>query len=383
MLWKDHRLSYTLAGGGRFDFTVGPLPPPLHLLPAVFSNDFFDWHEKARLARVLVPILFGSDAYKVRQNLLTYQEWHRRNGIGELMLRKMFLPMALALKFVPPEQISAKIVLDVMGIFLREPAASRMGFLDGSPQERLIGPLADYLTARGAVIRTGQKVRRVLLGEERRVDGLVLENGEIARADSYLLALPVHQLNRVVAPEIGGFYPFPDLAQFEGVPVITVQLWLDRPVTFIDDFLFCPDGRIPVYADLGNTTPGYANVGRSRMQFVVAPAADLIDQDDRAIVERVWADFVACFPDTAPAARILKSSVVRIPKAVHWPMPGIDVLRPSRRTGRANLYLAGGYTRQDFYDSMEGAVASGRPRRCWRMRFGPHRCSRRRATDGV
>ena len=25
-----------------------------------------------------------------------------------------------------------------------------------------------------------------------------------------------------------------------------------------------------------------------------------------------------------------------------------------------NLYLAGGYTRQDFYDSMEGAVASGR-----------------------
>ena len=66
------------------------------------------------------------------------------------------------------------------------------------------------------------------------------------------------------------------------------------------------------------------------------------------------------FPDTAPNARIVKSTVVRIPQSVYWPKPGIDHLRPTQTTPIPNLFLAGGYTTQDFYDSMEGAVASGR-----------------------
>ena len=40
--------------------------------------------------------------------------------------------------------------------------------------------------------------------------------------------------------------------------------------------------------------------------------------------------------------------------------PGLDHLRPTQETPIPNLFLAGGYTIQDFYDSMEGAVSSGR-----------------------
>jgi len=51
---------------------------------------------------------------------------------------------------------------------------------------------------------------------------------------------------------------------------------------------------------------------------------------------------------------------VRIPQSVYWPKPGLDKYRPSQATPIRNLYLAGGYTFQRFYDSMEGAVRSGR-----------------------
>jgi len=61
-----------------------------------------------------------------------------------------------------------------------------------------------------------------------------------------------------------------------------------------------------------------------------------------------------------PQARIVKSTIVRIPQSVYWPKPGIDHLRPTQATPIPNLFLAGGYTTQEFYDSMEGAVASGR-----------------------
>ncbi|HYN89238.1 MAG TPA: FAD-dependent oxidoreductase, partial [Ardenticatenaceae bacterium] len=56
---------------------------------------------------------------------------------------------------------------------------------------------------------------------------------------------------------------------------------------------------------------------------------------------------------------VTKSAVVRIPQSVYWPKPGLDRYRPSQATPISNLVLAGGYTRQRFYDSMEGAVRSG------------------------
>lgn len=364
ILWKEHALTYTLENGERFAFRTANLPSPLHLIPAVFGQKYFTLPQTLTLARAMPAIVFGSEKYYKEQDKITYEEWHLKHGISTRMLKKMFLPMALALKFLPPEELSAKVVLDVSGIFLREDAASRMGFLNGSPQEKLIGPLADAITNAGGTIRTGAKVRALLPKADaptKELDGVRLESGEIVQGDYYLLALPVHKLNRLIPQEWRTTHQyFQNLLQFEGVPVMTVQLWLDRQVTGIDNILFCPDGIIPVYADLANTTPGYFSAGRSRMEFVVAPARSLFDWDDQAIIDRVWNDFRRVFPQSAAGANILKSSVVRIPQSVYWPKPGLDALRPTQQSPISNLFLAGGYTIQKFYDSMEGAVRSGR-----------------------
>ena len=361
ILWKDHVLQYTLSGGERFAFRAAALPSPLHLAPAITENRYFSWRDKIRLAKSITPMLFGGDGYLTRQDALSYAEWHLRFGVGERLLTKMFVPMSLALKFVPPPEISAKVVLDVMGMFLKRPGASRMGFLSGSPAEKLIGPLADWVRRRGGTIRTRTRVAELIPSERARaVAGVRLENGEIIPAAGVILAVPVHRLTRLVRREWRGESYFDNLTHFEGVPVMSVQLWLDRQVTGIDNVLFGPDGRIPVYADMGNTTPDYRNGGNSRLHFCVAPARDLMEMSDEEVYARVWSDFADCFPRTAPGARIVKRSIVRIPKSVYWPKPGIDCLRPTQRSPIDGLFLAGGVTRQRFYDSMEGAVQSGR-----------------------
>jgi 15-cis-phytoene desaturase len=361
--WKKHELTYTLAGGERFSFQTVNLPSPLHLLPAAFKNRYFTLAERLTLVKALGPMLFGSAKYFTSQDKFSYQEWHERWGISKRMLQKMFLPMALALKFLPPDEISAKIVLDVIGIFLRKNTASRMGLLKGSPSELLTGPIAAYARNKGGLIRTGAKVKEVLLDptDRRKLAGVVLEDGERLIADNYLFALPIHNLKKLIPAELYNTETFfANLRRIQSVPVISVQLWVDRQVSYINNLLFSPDGFIPVYTDMGNSNPEYSCDGKSRFHCCVAPAKDLIKKSDAEIIETVWNNLQAVFPDGSKGAKIEKAVVVRIPWSVYHPAPGIDPFRPSQETPVKNLWLAGGYTHQKFYDSMEGAVQSGK-----------------------
>lgn len=361
--WKKHVLTYTLEGGERFSFATVNLPSPFHLLPAAFKNRYFTLAERLTLVKALGPMLFGTAKYFASQDKYSYEQWHTRWGISKRMLKKMFLPMALALKFLPPEEISAKIVLDVIGIFLRQNKASRMGLLKGSPTELLTGPIADFVRQKGGIIRTGAKVKEVLLDEadSHKIAGIVLEDGEKLTADNYLFALPMHNLKRLIPEKLYETEQFfANLKNIQSVPVISVQLWLDRQVSYVDNLLFSPDGFIPVYTDMGNSNPEYAYDGKSRFHCCVAPAKDLIKRSDEEIIETVWSNLKSVFPDSSREAKIEKAVVVRIPWSVYNPAPGIDKYRPSQETPVKNLWLAGGYTHQKFYDSMEGAVASGK-----------------------
>lgn len=66
ILWKEHKLTYTLAGGERFSFRTTKLPSPLHLLPAVFENHYFSLPEKLTLGKSLFPMVFGNEQYMGR-----------------------------------------------------------------------------------------------------------------------------------------------------------------------------------------------------------------------------------------------------------------------------------------------------------------------------
>lgn len=364
VLWKDHQLTYTLGGGNSFTFNTWNLPSPLHLVPAIVKNGYFTFGEMLAFAKSLVPLALKKDKYPPTQDHLTFTEWAKQHKFGDRLLQKMFRPMALALKFIPPEEISARIILDVTEVFYRIPDASRMGFLKGSPQEYLVGPLQEYCQAKGVEFLPSTAADAVLVdGDE--VKGVKLQNGEILTADYYLGALPVHNLRKVLPESLKkNDVFFRNIDRLDGVPVISVQIWYDRQITPIDNVLFSPDGVIPVYADLGNTTPDYRtlrgkpHMNKSRFEFCVAPAKDMMKLSKDEIIARVDRSVRECFPKEAKDARILKSTLVKIPHSVYAPLPNMEQYRPTQETPLRNLFLAGGFTQQLYYDSMGGAVMS-------------------------
>ncbi len=157
---------------------------------------------------------------------------------------------------------------------------------------------------------------------------------------------------------------FGNLDKLEGVPVISAQIWYDKEITAADNVLFSPDGVIPVYANLARTTPDYCTLrgepftGKTRFEFCVAPAKELMELSKEEIIRLVDQSVRNCYPETSRGAKILKSTLVKIPQSVYAPLPNMEQYRPGQKTPLRNLFLAGGFTRQLYYDSMGGAVMS-------------------------
>jgi 15-cis-phytoene desaturase len=364
ILWKKHELTYTLDKGERFTFGTWNTFSPLHLTPAIIKNGYFTFSEMVTFVKALVPLVLKKDKYPPTQDHITFAEWANAHGIKDRFLEKMYRPMALALKFIPPEEITAKIILDVTEVFFRIPDASLMGFLKGSPQEHLIGPLVEDVKSKGAILETGVAVKKIMY-DGQKVTGVELGDGEVLGADYVISALPIHNLNQVLPADMAQKHAeLSVLRHFKGVPVISVQIWYDKKITPIDNVLFNPDGIIPVYADLANTTPEYKMLrgepfeGKTRFEFCVGPAKELMGKSDEEIIHQIHENICSCYPESSKGAKILKSTVVRIPQSVYAPLPGYDAKRPSQQTPVPNFFLAGGFTQQPYYDSMGGAVFS-------------------------
>lgn len=361
--WKAPVCHFTLPGGVTYDIVSWRGAPfPLHLLPNLVTADRFSLMEKLAYGRALLPVLFGDGAYADAQDDLSYAEWHRRQGLGDNLLGGMLLPQTLALKFLPPDELSAQVVLNVFRLFLRRDDGFQVAFLEGSPEECLTQPVARAVTRAGGRIHTKSKVTRIELDADGRVRGFVV-NETLHTGDAYLCALPVHQMNRLIPEVWRAQHPyFAELRRFVGVPVMNVQLWLDGRLTERDNLLFGGEGLTPVYADMRLTTPRYAPAsGNTLLEAVVAPARDLFHLSDAEVTAAVWERMKSYHPTVAPRLNVVKSSVVRIPQSVYHPKPGLERYRPTQASPVANFFLAGGFTRgHRFFDSMEGAVASGR-----------------------
>jgi uncharacterized protein with NAD-binding domain and iron-sulfur cluster len=155
--------------------------------------------------------------------------------------------------------------------------------------------------------------------------------------------------------------PFEGLRHLHGVPVMTLQLYFDRPVTGVDNLVFSSRSHMSVYAELSQVAPDFYEGpgGRSMVELVVAPAAEWFRLSDDALVAKVMAEFADRHP-AAGKARLVKSTVVRIPQSVYRARPGMERFRPDQETPVPNFFLAGDYTKQEYLASMEGAVLSAK-----------------------
>ncbi|MCG8376007.1 MAG: FAD-dependent oxidoreductase [Chlorobiales bacterium] len=364
-LWKEHSLIYAEPDGKQSFFRKANLPSPWAEVVGGLQADFLTMWDKISLIKGLYPALAGNEEYFRSQDYMTYSEWHRLRGASEHSLRKLWRAIALAMNFIEPNVISARPMLTIFKYFGTDYAATKFAFFRKNPGDSMIEPMRRYIQSKKGRIFIDGKLSHFDLNEDNSIKRAVLSDGHVIEADAYISALPVHSVKKILPKQWLHHRYFCNLYQFTGSPVANCQLWFDKKITDTDNLMFSQGTVFATFADVSITCPDDfqaglgTSTGGSVMSLVLAPAHYLMDMPNDVITELVMKDIHDRFPKSRNA-RLLKSSIVKIPESVYKAVPEVDKFRPDQVSPVHNFYLAGDYTYQRYLASMEGAALSGR-----------------------
>ena len=384
--WKVHKMIFAMqelpGEFTTFDFIPG-IPAPFNFGLAILLNQkMLTLGEKIQTAPPLLPMLVEGQSFIDAQDELSVLQFMRKYGMPERINEEVFISMAKALDFIDPDKLSMTVVLTAMNRFLNEDDGLQMAFLDGNQPDRLCAPMKAHIEARGGEVRTNAPVKQFLLNEDGSVKGLQMRDGSVIEADTYVSAMPVDILKRMV-PEAWQTMPyFRQFDELEGIPVINIHMWFDRKLQNVDHLCFSRSPLLSVYADMSTTCKEYYDEEKSMLELVFAPCSPLaggninwIAKSDAESIDATMGELARLFPleiandPRYPAtskqgpqgqAKLRKYAVVKVPRSVYAAIPGRNKYRPSQETPIPNLVLAGDWTSQKYLGSMEGAILGGK-----------------------
>lgn len=341
-----------------------PVAAPFHLLFGLLRMRL-PWRVRWDALRLGMAVRLGR-----RPDGLTLAEYFAGTGQSAASRRLIWDALATAILNETPERASARLFYDVYHeAFLRSRRASRLVFLRRG-WSVLHDQLGRYFQGRGGTIRRRALVAGVDV-EEGRAAGVrytqraetkaEMQRGARAHdeqvpADAVVLALPWHAVGGVL-PE-----PWPERAPFEGLrrlgasPIVSIEMWLDRPVVE-KEMVGLRDTEVEWVFDKGRL---FGRRGAPQhLAFIVSAAHRSTVRPNAELVAAAEGALRRYFPAMAEA-KVVRSLVLREPQATFSCDPASDTLRPGPVTPIAGLFLAGDWTDTGLPATIEGAVRSGR-----------------------
>src|SRR3989454_4381283 len=377
---------------GRSSSLVCPdLPAPWHLLAGVLRSDGFTPRQKFEILRLGKALDSSSGNGSASPGRLTVDEWLTRLGQSESLRRNFWDLLSIAALNEDPRIASASLFERVLRLALfTSPADSRLGLATTGLSDCYTTAASDYIVARGGKVETGRNRSRFLIAPLRSLrpevgvcEGVDLAEGERINAGVVLSAVPCFQFVELLPGDLLRSEAFFERTlALRLAPIISVNLWFDRPVTEHDfaglrgttaQWLFnkgqllrdgarklAPRGGLSPRGSLESGKPpeapqdwsgayvslvisgAHAHIGRSREELQALALSELRELAPRA-----------------GDARLVHALVIKERWATFSPRPEAEDARPPAVTPARGLHLAGDWTSTALPATIEGAVKSG------------------------
>ncbi len=346
--------------GRRSRLKSPPAPAPLNVLGAVLDWDAIGLVDRIAVLRIIRPVRLaqrqarGDETVRAASPGETVENWLIRNGQTSRLRELLWEPLALAALNQTPRHAAAPTFARVLAeLFGSHQEDSALG-IPTQPLDRLYAtPAREFIEAHGGEVRVGAPARARLRGGA--ATGVDMR-GEQLRSRAVISAVPWFSLSSLFPdPHERPAALVPILAAAEAMassPIVTVNLWLDRPVLDVP-FVGLP-GRTMHWVFDKRSAWG-AEV--SHLALVSSGADSVVSRPNDDLVGIAQRELLDALPD-ARRARLTHATVVREKRATFSLAPG-QPARPRTRTPIPGFYLAGDWIDTGLPGTIESAVTSG------------------------
>ena len=248
---------------------------------------------------------------------------------------RLLAPFFLAALNTPPREASTALAAQLVRESLAKGGrACAPRIASPNLSAAFIEPALEFLSARGAELRLGDRVRALSFGDNT-VTAIEHAIVEPVAGATVILAVPPWSATELL----------PDLLAPNRFSAIVNGHFAARP----------PTGAAPIMGVLGGTAE-WVFAFDDRIAVTVSGADHLVDDTRESLAERFWRDIAAAHGLDGPMP---PWQIVKERRATFAATPEQNARRPGAKTAFANLVLAGDWTATGLPATIEGAIRSG------------------------
>jgi squalene-associated FAD-dependent desaturase len=348
--------------GRRSRLACPSLPSPLHLLAGVMDWDALAWRDRLSVLRMATPLRLAKQELRRGTGTgggpigaspgETVENWLIRNGQTARLRELLWDPLAVAALNQAPERAAAPTFARVLAeMFGEDPQAAAIALPTKPLHLMYAEPARAYLERRGGALRTGSPAR-LHIADDRLI--AVEAAGERWHPADVISAVPWFALPDLVGGD--GRHALSEVTDrarhMESSPIVTVNLWFDRPV-INEPFIGLPGRPMQWVFDKRMVFGEEA----SHLSLVSSGASPLVELPNHELIALAYEELLDAMPETR-AAHLRRATVIREPRATFSLAPG-QPRRPAVDTPVDGLYLAGDWIETGLPATIESAVRSG------------------------
>ncbi len=343
------------------------LPAPLHLVAGVMAWRALGWRDRLAVLRIRraigmrpggrpVPALSGAlvsrgphDGHADEQRM-TVRDWLIELGQTPRLIELLWEPLAVA---ALNQRIDVAAAGPFAAVLRRMFGSTRRDAVLGLPRKPLDEvyaiPSREYVEQRGGRVRVAAPARVRVDGQQCRVT----VRSEMLPMAPVICAVAWHALADVFIDPPPALMPTLEAAAGTAAsPIVTVNLWFDRPVASAA-FIGLPGRRWQWVFDKRSLCGG----GVSHLSLVSSGADAIVARPNQELIDLAVAELTTALP-AARSAVLRRAVVVRERHATFSVAPG-QPARPRTVTAVPGLFLAGDWIDSGLPATIESAVVSG------------------------
>ncbi|MBD2446653.1 FAD-dependent oxidoreductase [Nostoc sp. FACHB-152] len=349
-----------------------PIFQEMPQLPAPLGTFLYTYFQRLPLIDRLsaLPLLYAvidfdnSDAAWRRYDSVTARELFKDFGVSARLYRDAFEPMLLVGLFAPGEQCSAAATLGMLYYFiLAHQPNFDVVWCRGTVGEKIFRPWVEKIEKLGGKVLAKQRVTDVIVDNNNRATGVVCGE-QVFDADAVIFAVGITGMKKIVSSSLSlqGREEFRNLGNLGAIDVLATRLWFDRKIDVPRPSNACFGFDTTTgwtFFDLNALHDEYLNEPGTVIEADFYHANQFLNLSDEEIIPIVQKYLATCVP-AFKQAKVIDSSVIRLPNAVTHFAPGSYRYMLPARTSFANVFMSGDWiiTRHGSW-SQEKAYVTG------------------------